>query len=83
MTPSIGRIVTTPADSALNNGSSEAPAVITRVFGLREDGGWTVNLRQILDGNDMPWRTSQILYADEATARATGNSGIAWWPARV
>lgn len=81
-TPSIGRIVIAPAEPIGNNGATEAPAIITRVFGQRHDGGWTVNVRQFLDGHGGEWKTSLALYDDEATARANGTH-VAWWPPRV
>lgn len=73
MKPSIGRILIVPMDPAKNNGSSEAPAVITRVW-----SDTRVNLRVLADNTGDPeWRTSVEL-VDEP-----GTGFVAWWPPRV
>lgn len=81
-TPSKGRIVMVPADPHENNGDKDAPALVTRVFGQRPDGGWTVNVRVLFDSNSIAWRTSVALFETEDQARA-GGEHTAWWPARV
>lgn len=88
MTPSVGRIVVVRAAPHQNNGADEAPAVVTRVWGQRGDGAWTVNLRVLLDGSDVtPAKTSVALFPDRdaAVAAATGptDTYVAWWPPRV
>lgn len=92
-TPSIGRVVIVPADPASNNGATEAPAVITRVWAERPDGSWTINVRQLLDGDATKWKTSLALYDDETAAMTSpgvgtqdliaGPAHVAWWPPRV
>lgn len=58
--PSVGHIVLVPMDPTKNNGATQAPAVITRVWSAE-----TVNARVLSDTNhgDVEWRTS-ITYAD-------------------
>lgn len=86
--PSLGRIVIVPADPAVNNGGAEAPAVITRVW-----SPGMVNVRVLLDGRDVLWRTSLTLYPSRGAydaARAQRDAEIpsqigrpmhaAWWP---
>lgn len=79
--PSIGRIVIVPMDPAANNGATEAPAVITRVW---SEG--CVNVRVFVDAsNEVLSRTSVSLYpssAEATDANATGTH-YAWWPDRV
>lgn len=79
MKPSLGRIVLVAVDPAQNNGSDVAPAVVTRVFSGDEVSGWVINVRVLLDGTDVPWRTSQRLIDEPDAPRV----GIAWWPPRV
>jgi hypothetical protein len=82
MQPSLGRIVIAQADPAFNNGSDAAPAIITRVWGDRGDGSWTVNVRIFLDGDETLWKTSWIVFDTEEQAREYGPGGL-WWPPRV
>lgn len=56
--PEVGDIVLVPADPAENNGATEAPAVITRVWSAT-----TVNVHVLHDGPATPWLTS-LVYAD-------------------
>lgn len=91
--PSIGRIVLAPADPVANNGATVAPAIITRVW-----SDTLVNVRVLLDGHDVEWRTSVALYdTPEAFAEAADRrdqerpdlikAGIpfhgVYWPPRV
>jgi hypothetical protein len=91
--PSIGRIVLAPADPATNNGADVAPAIITRVWSDN-----LVNVRVLLDGQGIEWRTSVTLYDTpdafaEAAARRDQErpdlikAGIpfhgVYWPPRV
>jgi hypothetical protein len=79
--PSIGRIVIVPMDPASNNGATEAPAIISRVWNDN-----VVNVRVLPDdSNEVLSRTSVTLYpssAEAADANATGTHH-AWWPGRV
>lgn len=59
MKPTIGRVVLALVDPATNNGSDVAPAIITRVF-----SDTIVNVRVLLDGPDVPWKTSISLHDD-------------------
>lgn len=75
--PSLGRIVHVPMSTATNNGSSVAPAVITRVW-----NDTTVNVRILADappgGSD--WRTSLVL----VDSFDEGEGLCRWtWPGRV
>ena len=74
--PSIGRIVLVSADPERNNGADEAPAVITRVFGPD-----MINVRVLLDGNDVDWMTSVELH--DAKPQGDDAQPCAWWPPRV
>lgn len=85
MKPSVGRIVHTIVDPALNNGADVAPAIITRVW-----SDTTVNLRVMYDGASVDWITSASLHADEDAARERVALGAspqkghnAFWPPRV
>lgn len=80
--PSLARMVIAQADPATNNGADVCPAVITRVWGERPDGGWTVNVRTLNDGPDVGWKTSVVLFETEEQAREYGIDGC-WWPPRV
>lgn len=51
--PRVGDVVLVPADPTKNNGSAEAPAIVTRVW-----SAGTVNVRVLLDGEAIEWRTS-------------------------
>ncbi len=82
--PSLGRVVIVKVDPSINNGSDEAPAMITRVW-----SDTMVNLRVLLDGADgvhgippTPARTSVTLLESKPDASDT-RSHIAWWPPRV
>lgn len=70
MKPTIGRIVIyeLAGSEFNNNGATEAPAMVVRVF---DDG--KVNLKVLADGPGDAWRTSVI----EGTAPGTWH-----WPAR-
>ena len=83
MKPSLGRVVLVRVDPRQNNGSDEAPATITRVFGEHPDGGWVVNVRVQLDAFEMPlWLTSVRLF-DEPSVGVRDMSHTAWWPPRA
>lgn len=57
--PEVGDIVLVPVDPAENNGSAEAPAVVTRVWSAT-----TVNVRVLHDGDTSSWRTSLVYRED-------------------
>lgn len=90
MKPSIGRIVIARGEAALGNSADEAPAMITRVWGQREDGAWTVNATVFPDGAISGAATRGVssvgLYADEVAAKDAaslpGNT-VLYWPPRV
>lgn len=80
-TPSLGRVVIAHvAEPAMNNGSIEAPAIITRVFGQHPAGGWIVNLRVLLDAFTTPLHLTSVRLLDEAPE---GQTHTCWWPPRV
>jgi len=74
--PSPGRIVIARVDPLMNNGSDEAPAVITRVW-----SDTTINVRVLLDAFTTPLWLSSIRLLDERPA----DRGVyaTWWPPRV
>lgn len=77
--PSIGRVVIVPMPATANNGATEAPAIISRVWS--DD---MVNVRILPDAsNEVPARTSVKLFADKAAADAFPGAHVAWWPERV
>jgi hypothetical protein len=77
-TPSLGRIVLVAADPAKNNGSDVAPAAITRVW-----TGTSINVRVLLDGPDVEWRTS-LTYAEDLADLDDNARLYRWtWPPRV
>lgn len=57
--PTIGRIVIVPVDPTRNNGSTLAPAIITRVWNIE-----LINVKVLLDGPDNDWKTSVRLFPD-------------------
>jgi hypothetical protein len=81
--PSKGRTVIAHVDKTQNNGSDEAPAVITRVWGEHPDGGWTVNLRVLQDSSAMPLSLTSVRLLDEKPTVDGTVIGRAWWPPRV
>ena len=80
--PSPARMVIAHVDPAFNNGSNEAPAVITRVWGEHPAGGWTVNLRVFVDTPASPLSSTSVRLLDEQPA-AGDAAHTAWWPPRV
>lgn len=72
--PSLGRIVIAAVNPATNNGADEAPAVITRVW-----NDHLVNVRVLLDGDTVEWKTSVELH----TERPDNPQHAVWWPPRV
>lgn len=78
-----------------NNGSDEAPAILTRVWGRNgDDTGWTVNAKVIRDGHTELWITSVVLFDTNDRAAAyveqrRADSGVTvdplhlLWPERV
>lgn len=82
MKPSLARMVIAHVDPTMNNGSNEAPAMITRVFSEHPDGGWVVNLRVFCDAFTMPLSATSVRLL--ASQPATGDARhTAWWPPRV
>lgn len=84
--PSIGRIVTAVGFLARSNGTDEAPAIITRVWGERPDGGWTVNATIFRDNAAENYASSVLLFEDADVARAHlqhEQATALHWPARV
>lgn len=65
MKPAIGLTVLVLVDPATNNGSDEAAGVITRVF-----SDTVINVRVLLDGPDVPWKTSLSLHDDREAVDA-------------
>lgn len=55
MKPYVGQTVLAPADPNVNNGANTAPAVVTRVW-----SDTCVNLRILLDGAGVLWKTSSV-----------------------
>jgi len=84
--PSPGRVVLAVGGKAKANGADVAPALITRVWGEREDGGWTVNMTVFPDCAEPRHAPSSVLYADETVAReklSHDEMTAAYWPPRV
>lgn len=85
--PSIGRIVTAVGFLARSNGTDEAPAIITRVWGEHPDGGWTVNATIFRDNAAENCASSVVLFDNAEAARTSMGSnelGTALhWPERV
>lgn len=78
--PSVGDIVLVAMDPAFNNGSAEAPAVVTRVWSKT-----TVNVRVLADHGASPQWFTSLVYAESlaeaAAAAATGVIPAVWtWP---
>ena len=80
--PSPARMVIAVVDPSMNNGSSEAPAVITRVWGEHPGGGWTVNLRVFVDTPAAPLSLTSVRLFDEPSV-GENRPHTAWWPPRV
>jgi hypothetical protein len=79
MKPSVGRIVIARVEPVWNNGADLCPAIITRVWGDE-----MINVKLLPDGpQDVVWRTSVPLCADEASARAHADERAVFWPGRV
>lgn len=74
--PSIGRIVIVNVvpNFSTNNGSNEAPAIITRVWNDE-----LVNVKVLNDGPENEWKTSVTLHDERPENPGHG----AWWPPRV
>lgn len=89
-----GRTVHVIVDPKKNNGSDVATGVITREWGANAAGGWTVNVRTLVDGRASgdEYLTSIQLFDDEQAARARVAEAealeqpytprVAWLPAR-
>lgn len=75
--PSLGRIVLTHVDPSQNNGSTTAPAVITRVWSDE-----MVNLRVFCDAFTMPLSKTSVRLLDEEPSAGDARH-TAWWPPRV
>lgn len=67
----VGDLVTCEGlDAASNNGSTEAPAIVVRVWGYDPASHkTTANVRVFLDGSDVRWLTSVYVF-DTKTDRA-------------
>lgn len=90
MTPTIGRVVLVQnLEPHINNGATEAPATITRVWGQAGPGLYTVNVKVQLDAHSDLWLTSLYLAVDEDGSaevyrRSTVDRPVhAIWPPRV
>jgi hypothetical protein len=81
--PSLARMVIANVDASQNNGSPEAPAVITRVWGEHPEGGWVVNLRVFVDAATMPLSQTSVRLVDEKPEALHEALHKAWWPPRV
>jgi subtilisin-like proprotein convertase family protein len=81
--PSLGRIVIARVAPAENNGSDEAPAVITRVWGEAPDGSWTVNVRVLVDTDQSPLSKTSVKLLDERPKVNGEDMHAAWWPPRA
>ncbi|MGW3847195.1 hypothetical protein [Streptomyces fagopyri] len=57
--PEVGDVVLVPVDPVENNGSCEAPAIVTRVWSAS-----TVNVRVLHDGDAVTWRGSLVYRED-------------------
>ena len=80
MQPTIGRVVIAQTNANFNNGANVAPAVITRVWGERPEGGWTINVKVLRDALSEEWKTSVVLFDTEEQAREYGLGGCFWPP---
>lgn len=78
MQPSIGRIVLVPMDPTFNNGSSVAPAIITRVWDdLR------INVQILADVPGCAWRTS-LTHVESLDGLDDAHDLHRWtWPPKV
>lgn len=72
--PSLARMVIVSVDPAKNNGSDEAPAIITRVW-----NDTLVNVKVLNDSPNNEWKTSVTLHAE----KPENAQHAAWWPPRV
>ncbi|MFC8520823.1 hypothetical protein [Streptomyces sp. NPDC057257] len=90
-TPSLGRIVIVAVDPRANNGTDEAPGIISRVWSDN-----TVNVRVLFDGDEIAWQTSVTLFESRdallANYQQLLDDGViteetvpfgAYWPQRV
>lgn len=75
--PAVGDVVLVPVEPAHNNGSPVAPAVVTRVWSAN-----CVNYRVLLDGQDVPWRTSAT-YVPELPQDAGSAHRWTWPPSQA
>lgn len=89
MQPTIGRVVIVRnLEPVGNNGATEAPALLTRVWQSSGPGVWTVNLKVITDGPQDVWLTSVYLAdneqgLEEIYRRSTIDKPVhAIWPPR-
>jgi hypothetical protein len=79
--PSLGRIVLVPMNPAMNNGATEAPAIVTRVW-----SDTSVNVRVLADSAELEWRTSVKLVDELPEYEADDsppNMHVWCWPPRV
>lgn len=79
--PQLGDRVYAHTSETTNNGSLVCSASITRVWGQRDDGSWTVNIRLTKDAPPAAdeWKTSVLLFATHDEAIEHGPSSC-WWP---
>lgn len=80
--PSLAQLVVAAVDPAINSGSPEAPAVITRVWGEHADGGWVVNVRAFVDSQAYPPHLKSVRLFDQPSVEGAA-TGTAWWPPGV
>jgi hypothetical protein len=71
--PEVGDIVLVLMDPADNNGATEAPAIVTRVWSQT-----TINARVLADSHVLDWRTS-LTYVD-SLAEVDGAAAVWTWP---
>ncbi|MFE3853450.1 hypothetical protein ACFXPN_20220 [Streptomyces griseorubiginosus] len=71
--PSVGDIVLVPMNPADNNGATEGPAIITRVWSKT-----TVNVRVLADSHNIDWRTS-LTHVDSLAA-VDAAAAVWTWP---
>lgn len=87
MKPSLGRIVILNDATQPSNGTSDMPAIVTRVWGDGDPAdalgsSVCVNLTAFPDNAEPRPVSSVNLFETEEEARDSGFSRAAWWPGR-